>query len=97
VLQEVQDRINKAIEGPKNGGDDDPFAMLKQKKKRVPKIKVEGEDGEKKNTEEDGNSSARKSNRGKKGKKNIGLNIKGIASSKTLEMVDDGTVPKELV
>ena len=71
--------------------------MLKAKKKKVPKIKVEGEDGaEKKDTEGD-TGSARKSNKGKKGKKNIGLNVKGIASSKTLEMVDDGTVPKELV
>jgi hypothetical protein len=68
--------------------------MLKKKKK--PKIKVEEEPGEKKDTEGDENSSARKSKKGKK-KKGIGLNIKAITSSKQLEMVDDGTVPKEFI
>lgn len=90
-MQEVQDRINKAIDGPKND-EDDPFKMLKKKKK--PKIKVEEDSPEKKETEGDENSSARKS---KKSKKKIGLNIKAITSSKQLEMVDDGTVPKEFV
>lgn len=82
------------MEGPENE-EDDPFKMLKKKKK--PKIKVEEEPGqEKKDTEGDENSSARKSKKGKK-KKGIGLNIKAITSSKQLEMVDDGSVPKEFV
>lgn len=94
VMQEVQDRIKKAIEAPKND-EDDPFKMLKKKKK--PKIKVEEDASpEKKDTEGDENSSARKSKKGKK-KKTIGLNVRAITSSKQLEMIDDGTVPKELV
>lgn len=79
VMQQVQDRINKAIEGPKND-EDDPFKMLKKKKK--PKIKADEEGSpEKKDTEGDENLSARKSKKGKK-KKAIGLNIKAITSSK---------------
>ena len=81
------------MEGPKNE-EDDPFKMLKKKKK--PKIKVEEEPAEKKDTEGDETSSARKSKKGKK-KKGLGLNITAIKSSKQLEMVDDGSVPKELV
>jgi hypothetical protein len=94
-MKKVQDRITKAIEGPKNE-EDDPFAMLKKKKK--PRIKVEEDagSGEKKDTDGDGNSSARKTKKGNK-KKGLGINVKAIASSKQLEMVDDGTVPKELV
>jgi hypothetical protein len=38
VLQAVQDRIAKAIQGPKND-EEDPFAMLKKKKK--PKVQEE--------------------------------------------------------
>ena len=93
-MKQVQDRITKAIEGPKND-EDDPFSMLKKKKK--PKIKVEEEEGSaEKKGDTDGESSARKSKKGKK-KKQLGINIKAIGSSKQLEMVDDGTVPKEFV
>ena len=95
-MKQVQDRITKAIEGPKNE-EDDPFSMLKKKKK--PRIKVEEDagSGEKKDTDGDGNSSARKSKKGKKKKGPGGINIKPISSTKQLGLVDDGTVPKELV
>lgn len=86
----MQDRINKqnAPSEPKKE-EDDPFKMLKKKK---PKVKVE-ESPDK--TDEDGNSSARKS---MKSKKKVGPNIlRGIASNKDLEMKEDGTVPKVIV
>jgi len=86
----MQDRLNKqtqALTEPKKD-EDDPFSMLKKKK---PKVKAEGDSPDKK--DEDGNSSARKSNKKKKGP-NI---LRGIASNKDLEMKEDGTVPKVIV
>ena len=96
-MQDVQDRINKAINKPQNS-EDDPFSMLKKK----PKKKAENEDGSPKAKKEtDGSEGGSAMKKVKKGKKK-GTNTPGGAlnytsSNKNLELKDDGTVPQAMV
>jgi hypothetical protein len=87
--------IDRPKGGEGEGGEEDPFAMLKKK----PKIKVE-DDGsveKKKNDQESEGGSSFRKKKGKKKKPSRQPGMLMVSSSKQLELVDDGSVPPVLI